>query len=161
MSSQVFNLQIKKNNSYLSARPWSRKREQSSGRELWRLPKNTLQWLLHSGREMCLNNSFSCTMCWMDFCNTVHLRGIWELYHEVFFPNPAVGWKLLQHWDKILDAAVPVTQQENHHEERQDAEEEADHLQVGIWNLSEEMSCNKTVDSWSVILTTACLGWGV
>lgn len=60
-----------------------------------------------------------------------------EIHHQVFFADPAVRGKLLQHRDKILDAPVPVTQQENHHEQRQDAEEKANHLQVSIGHLSE------------------------
>lgn len=55
-----------------------------------------------------------------------------DRHHQVFFPDPAIRGKLFQHGDKILDAAVPVTQEENHHEEGQDAEEEADDLQVCI-----------------------------
>lgn len=58
-------------------------------------------------------------------------------HHQVLLSDPAVGGKLLQHGHKVLDAAVPVAQQEDHHEERQDAEEEADHLQVGIGHLEE------------------------
>lgn len=66
-----------------------------------------------------------------------HLQ--FEFYHQVLFADPAVSWKLLQHGHKVLDAAVPVTQQENHHEEGQDAEEQADHLQVCIGHLLEDI----------------------
>lgn len=55
-----------------------------------------------------------------------------DRHHQVFFPDPAIRGKLFQHGDEILDAAVPVTQEENHHEEGQDAEEEADDLQVCV-----------------------------
>lgn len=59
--------------------------------------------------------------------------GLWDdRHHQVFFPDPAIRGKLLQHGDEILDAAVPVTQEENHHEQGQDAEEEAHYLQVCI-----------------------------
>lgn len=60
-----------------------------------------------------------------------------ERHHQVFFADPTIGGKLLQHGDEVLDAAVPVAQQENHHEQGQDAEEEAHHLQVCIGHLSE------------------------
>lgn len=70
--------------------------------------------------------------------NESDCRGIsvTNFYHQVFLADPAVGGELLQHGHKVLDAAVPVTQQENHHEQRQDAEEEADHLQVCVRHLS-------------------------
>lgn len=58
-----------------------------------------------------------------------------EFYHQVFFPDPAVSGKLLQHRYKVLNAAIPVTEQKNHHEERQYAEEQTDHLQVCIRHL--------------------------
>lgn len=62
---------------------------------------------------------------------------LWNVfYHQVFLPDPAVSGKLLQHGDKVLYAAVPVTQEKDHHEQRQDTEEQTDHLQVCIWNLS-------------------------
>lgn len=47
--------QIKKmSNSYLLVRPWTHRREQSSGRELGKLPKSTSRSRWHSGRHFCI-----------------------------------------------------------------------------------------------------------
>ena len=57
-------------------------------------------------------------------------------YHEVLLADPTVRGELLQHGNKVLDAAVPVAEQEDHHEQGEDAEEEPHHLQVGVGDLS-------------------------
>ena len=59
----------------------------------------------------------------------------WGPYHEVLLADPAVRGELFQHGNKVLDAAVPVAEQEDHHEQGQDAKEEPHHLQVGVGHL--------------------------
>ena len=59
-------------------------------------------------------------------------------HHEVLLADPAVSGELFQHWDKVLDAAVPVAEQEDHHEQGQDTEEEPHHLKVSVGHLREQ-----------------------
>ena len=59
-------------------------------------------------------------------------------HHEVLLADPAVSGELFQHRDKVLDAAVPVAEKEDHHEQGQDAEEEPHHLQVSVGHLREQ-----------------------
>lgn len=42
-------------------------------------------------------------------------------HRHVVDGHPAVGWEVLQHGDQELQAAVPVTQQEHHPNEVEDA----------------------------------------